>query len=272
MKKTLLALTILAIGVLSACGAAETSGEKKNIKIGASAGPYTDMVELAIKPGLEKKGYDVEVVQFNDYIQPNQALGNDELDANLFQHKIYMETFAKQSKLELSEVITVPTAPMGIYSDKVKSLEKVKEGATVAIPNDPTNAARALQILKGAGLIKLNEDVKAIQVSEKDVTDNPQNLKFVPVEAAQLPRAVEDTDLSAVPGNFALAAKMNLADAVKLEEMNDVHRNRVVMNTKDVNSELAKDIKEVVESEEFEKTIDDKFKGFGKPEWMQNRK
>lgn len=272
MKKIVLALIVLVMGVLSACGAEGSNGEKKSIKIGASAGPYTDMVELAIKPGLEEKGYEVEVVQFNDYIQPNQALGNDELDANLFQHKIYMETFAKQSKMDLSEVITVPTAPMGIYSDKVKSLSEVKEGATVAIPNDPTNAARALHILKDGGLVELNEDVSPLQVSEKDVTENPKKLTFVPVEAAQLPRAVEDTDLSAVPGNFALAAKMNLADAVQLEDMNDVHRNRVVMNTKDADSELAKDIKEVVESEGFEKAIDKNFQGFGKPDWMEQKK
>ncbi|MGD6792816.1 MetQ/NlpA family ABC transporter substrate-binding protein [Metabacillus indicus] len=271
MKKMVLALLVAGAGILSACGAEETNGEKKEIKIGASAGPYTDMVELAIKPGLEKKGYEVEVVQFNDYIQPNNALGNDELDANLFQHKIYMETFAEQSKLKLSEIITVPTAPMGLYSDKVKDIDEVKEGASVAIPNDPTNAARALHILKDAGLIQLNEEVSPLQVSEKDVTENPKKLKFLPIEAAQLPRAVEDADLSAVPGNFALAAKMDLADAVTLENMNDVHRNRVVMNTKDAESEIAEDIIDVVESDEFEKAIDKDFKGFGKPEWMEGK-
>ena len=120
--------------------------------------------------------------------------------------------------------------------------------------------------------IKLDPNADPLTVSEKDVKENVKNLQFKPIEAAQLPRAVDSVDLSAVPGNFALAAKMNLLDALQLENMPDQYRNRVVINTKDENAQFAKDIKEVVESEEFEKIIDDQFKGFGKPEWMENRK
>ncbi|WP_141433840.1 MetQ/NlpA family ABC transporter substrate-binding protein [Bacillus sp. 03113] len=275
MKKiALLLLIILSFGILAACGnngekASEGKKEDKNVTIGATSGPYADMVNKAIKPILEKKGYKVKVVEFSDYIQPNLALSKGDLDANLFQHKIYMENFAKEHKLELSELIVVPTAPMGIYSKKFKKLDDITEGASIAIPNDPTNAARAFLILQDAGFIKLDPNANPLTVSEKDVTENKKNLKFEPIEAAQLPRAVDSVDLSAVPGNFALAAKFNLLDALQLENMPEQYRNRVVVNTKDLNTQVAKDIKAAVESEEFEKVIDDQFKGFGKPDWMK---
>lgn len=278
MKKVLLTLIlVLSLGVLAACGGSGESSkggekeEKKNIKIGATAGPYSDMVTKAIKPVLEKKGYKVEVVEFSDYVQPNLALGNGDIDANLFQHKIYMENFAKENKLELSELVIVPTAPMGIFSNKFKSISEVADGSTVSLPNDPTNLARALGVLEDAKLITIDSSIDPLKASEKDVKDNPKKLKFTPIEAAQLPRSVESVDLALVPGNFALAAKMNLLDALQLENMPDDYRNRVVVNTKDLDSQLAKDLKAAVESEDFEKTIDSDFQGFGKPEWMKNR-
>jgi D-methionine transport system substrate-binding protein len=227
------------------------------------------MVNKAIKPTLEKKGYKVKVVEFSDYIQPNLALSKGDLDANLFQHKVYMENFAKEKNLKLSEVIIVPTAPMGLYSDKYKALDDIKEGSTLAIPNDPVNLARTLIMLQDAGLITIKDNVNQLTASEKDVKENPKKLNFKPLEAAQLPRAVQSADIAAVPGNFALAAKMDLLDAIQLEKMPDLYRNRVVVNTKDVKSQFAKDLKEVVESKAFEEEIDKDFKGFGKPEWMK---
>lgn len=280
MKKWLTAIIfVLVVGTLAACSGTdskENSSEKasakeetKEIKIGATAGPYSDMLNKAIKPGLEEKGYKVEIVEFSDYIQPNKALNNDDIQANLFQHTIYLENFAKENKMDLTALISVPTAPMGIYSNTYKSLADVKDGSTVTIPNDPTNAARAFNTLEDEGLIKLDSNADPLTVSEKDVKENKKNLVFQPIEAGQLPRSVESADLAAVPGNFALAAKMDLLKALALENMLDPYRNIVAVTSSNKDSQLAKDIKAVVESDGFEKVIDEEFKGFGKPEWMK---
>jgi len=275
MKKWLLAMVLLlVVGALAACSSSSESKDKANakskeIKLGATAGPYSDMLKKAIVPGLEKKGYKVEIVEFSDYIQPNKALDNGDIQANLFQHSIYLENFAKENNMKLSALISVPTAPMGIYSNKYKLLAEIKDGATVTLPNDPTNAARALNTLRDEGLIKINESADPLKVSEKDITENKKNLKFQPIEAGQLPRSVDSADLAAVPGNFALAAKMDLLKALALENMLDPYRNIVAVKTENKDSKLAKDIKAVIESTDFEKVIDDQFKGFGKPDWMK---
>ncbi|MEQ2525470.1 MetQ/NlpA family ABC transporter substrate-binding protein [Bacillaceae bacterium CLA-AA-H227] len=276
MKKWLTAVLVLLVaGFIAACGGNDEKGsnsegeESKDIKIGATAGPYSDMLTKAIIPGLEEKGYKVEVVEFSDYIQPNKALDNGDIQANLFQHTIYLENFAKENKMELTGLIAVPTAPMGIYSNTFKSIEEIKDGASITIPNDPTNAARAFNTLQDEGLIVLDENVDPLTVSEKDIVENKKNLVFQPIEAGQLPRSVESADLAAVPGNFALAAGMDLLSALALENMNDSYRNVVAVKTENKDDQLAKDIKEVVESDAFEKVIDEEFKGFGKPEWMK---
>ncbi len=280
MKKFLATFLVFLVAVLLvACNsnssekskADSTSSESKEIKIGATAGPYSDMVKKAIKPGLEEKGYKVEIVEFSDYIQPNKALNEGSIQANLFQHTIYLENFEKENNMDLTALITVPTAPMGIYSNKYKSLDEVEDGATITIPNDPTNAARAFNTLQDEGLIKIDPNADPLKVSEKDIIENPKNLKFQPLEAGQLPRSLDSADLAAVPGNYALAANMNLLDALALENMLDQYRNVVAVKADDEDSQLAKDLIEVVQSEEFEKVIDAEFEGFGKPEWMKNR-
>lgn len=275
MKKWFLAIVLLlVVGALAACGGSSDSKDKasaksKEIKIGATAGPYSDMLKTAIVPGLEKKGYKVKIVEFSDYIQPDMALDNGDIQANLFQNSIYLKSFAKENNLKLSALISVPTAPMGLYSKKFKSLDEVKDGATVTLPNDPTNAARALNTLRDEGLITFNESTDPITVSEKDIVENKKHLKFQPIEAGQLPRSVDSVDIAAVPGNFALAAKMSLLDALALENMLDPYRNIVAVKTENKDSQLAKDIKAVVESDDFEKVIDEQFEGFGKPNWMK---
>lgn len=290
MKKFLLTIMILVLAAaVAACGAKDnekteekepvTEGEttatedkadeKKELKFGATAGPYSDMLKIAIIPELEKKGYTVEIVEFSDYVQPNNALNAEAIDANLFQHIIYLENFAEQNKMELSDLINVPTAPLGIYSNKYKSLDEIEDDATITIPNDPVNAARTLMTLEANGLIKVNPDVEPLKASEKDVIENPKNLVIQPIEAGQLPRSIDGVDLAAVPGNFAIAADFNLLDALALEDMPDEFRNVVAVKTSNKDAQFAKDILEVIQSEAFEKIIDEQFEGFGKPAWMK---
>jgi len=277
MKKILLTALILVLtAALAACGggdkeAGKDADDDKSVKLGGTAGPYSDMLKQAIQPALEEKGYDVEIVEFSDYIQPNIALNNGDIDANLFQHSIYLENFSRENDMELTGLIAVPTAPMGIYSNKFKSIEEIEDGATIAIPNDPVNAARTFLVLQDHGLIELDPDSEPLTVSEKDVKSNVKNLVFQPIEAGGLPRALEGSDLSAVPGNFALAADMDLLDALVLENMPDQYRNNVVVTTANKDTQLAKDLVEIVEAPEFEAIIDKDFVGFGKPQWMENR-
>ncbi|MEI7027551.1 MetQ/NlpA family ABC transporter substrate-binding protein [Paenibacillus sp. y28] len=286
MKKriSLLLLVVLALTLLAACGTskpAEHAGastndaakteQKKELKFGATAGPYSDMVNKVIKPLMEKKGYTISVVEFNDYVQPNKALASGSIDANLFQHTLYLEKFATDNKLELKSIISVPTAPMGLYSNKFKSLDAIEAGSTLTIANDPSNLARSLLLLQDIGLVTMKKDVNPATASEKDIAENPKNLVIKPVEAAQLPRTVDSTPLAVVPGNFALAAKMDLTKALKLENMAENYRNIIAVKTSDVDSQFAKDLKEVVQSADFEKAIDEQFKGFSKPEWMTKK-
>lgn len=277
MKKFLFGVLTLVLAVaLAACGgdkSKDTSKETKtkDITIGATAGPYSDMLKKAIVPELEKKGYKVEIKEFSDYIQPNKALDSGDIDANLFQHSIYLENFNKQNGTKIKGLIIVPTAPMGFFSKKYKTVDDIKDGATIAIANDPSNLARTLKSLQDQGLVKIDDNIDQLKASTKDIKENPKNLKFKEIEAAGLPRAVESADLAGVPGNFALAAGMKLDDAVFLENMPDQFRNVVAVREADENSQLAKDLKAVVESDEFEKVIDSQFKGFGKPDWMKNK-
>jgi D-methionine transport system substrate-binding protein len=241
---------------------------KKEIVFGATAGPYADQIKLGIKPLLEKKGYTVKVVEFNDYIQPNHALAQGSLDANAFQHIVYLTKFATEHKLALSELLKVPTAPIAIYSHKHKTLD-VKEGATVALPNDPTNAARALVVLQEIGWVKLKEGTDPIKASEKDVAVNLKKIKLVPIEAAQLPRSLADTDYSFVNGNFALASGLKLTEALALEKTGPTYQNLVAVRTVDKDKPWVKDIAEAYRSKEFLAVTEKHFAGFVKTDYQQ---
>ena len=269
-RRRLIALS-LAVASLAGVLASASVGaqDKKELVIGATAGPYSDQVKLGIKPILEKKGYRVRIVEFNDYVQPNFALAQGSLDANVFQHIVYLTKFATENKLAISELIKVPTAPIALYSHKHKTLD-VKEGAQVALPSDPTNAARALVVLQDIGWVKLRDGVDPIRASERDVAVNVKKIKLVPIEAAQLPRSLDDVDYAFVNGNFALASGLKITDALALEKTGPTYQNVVAIRTEDKDKPWVKDLADAYRSREFLAVTDAKFAGFVKTDYQQS--
>ncbi|HEY5586926.1 MAG TPA: MetQ/NlpA family ABC transporter substrate-binding protein [Ruminiclostridium sp.] len=251
-----------------------TTSETKAVKeiiFGVAPGPYGDMAKLAIKPELEKKGYTVKLVEFSDYVQPNLALANGEVNVNMFQHTVYLENFAKEHKLELSPVITIPTASMGIFSKKIKKIEELQSGAVVTLPNDVPNLARALRFLVQVNLVTLKADIDLTKASEKDIAENPKKLKFTPAEAAQLPRTLDSADISIINGNYAISAGLSLADAVAKEKLTEPYKNIIAVKTADKDAQFVKDIEEIVRSDAFKAVILDSkniFSAFDFPEWF----
>ncbi|CAN5322415.1 MetQ/NlpA family ABC transporter substrate-binding protein [soil metagenome] len=267
LASAFVAATVGSVALLPA--AAHAQAAKKELVIGATAGPYSDQVKIGIKPLLEKKGYTVRIVEFNDYIQPNHALAEGALDANVFQHIVYLTKFATENKLAISELIKVPTAPIAIYSKKHKTLTEVKEGDAVALPNDPTNAARALVVLQQLGWVKLKEGYDPIRVSERDVADNIKKIKLVPIEAAQLPRSLADTDYSFINGNFALASGLKLTEALALEQTSPTYQNLVAVRTEDKDKPWIKDLADAYRSPEFLAVTKKNFAGFVETDYQR---
>ena len=173
--------------LLLACGLqfAHANSDPHTIVFGVAPGPYGDMVKQAIAPTLKEKGYKVVVREFSDYVQPNMALSNGSIDANLFQHSLYFDKFTADKGLKLSKLIVVPTAGMGFYSHKIKSLDELKKGDVITLSNDPTNLARGLRFLQSIGLITIKDTIDPTKASERDIASNPKGLVFKPLEAAQ---------------------------------------------------------------------------------------
>ncbi|RNF29892.1 methionine ABC transporter ATPase [Massilia aurea] len=257
---------ILAIALAVATNA--QAKDPKEIVIGTSAGPYADQVRLGIKPILEKQGYKVRIVEFNDYIQPNFALAEGSLDANVFQHVTYLDRFAAQHKLALSELVKVPTAPIAIYSRRHKSLDAAKSGTTVALPNDPTNQARALVMLDQLGWIKLRPGIDPIRASERDVAANPKGIKLLPLEAAQLPRSLQDADYAFVNGNYALASGLKLREALRTEKISPAYANLVAVRTPDRDKPFARDLAAAYKSRAFLDVTNKHFSDYAKTDYQ----
>lgn len=266
---------LLVFGValgLTACGnqaAKESKTEKEKIVLGICAGPYGDLFKQAIAPELAKKGYDeIKYVDFSDYVQPNLALADKETNVNLFQHSIYLKNFNKEHGLDLSPVVEVPTASMGVFSDTVKKIDELKDGAKIAIPNDETNLARALRVLQQAGVIELNASIDASKAQVKDIAKNPKNLKFEEVNAEILPTVLDSTDAAVINGNYAISAGLNLGDAIYVEQLSEGYYNVIAVRTEDLDKSWVKDIKNIVHSDAFRKVVEDKdniFYSFQKP-------
>lgn len=267
-------MTAIAAAFVLVTGSAVAENQK--LVFGVAPGPYGDLIRFAIKPSLEKKGYTIEIKEFSDYVQPNLALNNGDLDANLFQHVRYLRKFSADKGLNLTEVITIPTAGLGIYSRKIEAKNadelkaKLKKGDSITLANDPTNLARALGLLQKNGFITIKETIDFTKASEKDIDQNTYGLVIQPIEAAQLPRSLDSVTLSVVNGNYAIAAGIPLSSAIIKEVLAEDLKNLVAVRTADIDKPFVKDIKEVIQSEDFKNAVENPkyvFKDFQRPAW-----
>ena len=239
MKKlvSLLLSGVLAVGLLAGCGgntgssgtadtpAANTESpaastetgslEGTTLKVGATPAPHAEILEVVV-PILAEQGITLEIVQYNDYVQPNNAVEDGSLDANYFQHITYMNDFNEQYGTHLVSAAEVHYEPMALYAGKVTSLDELPDGALIGVPNDATNEARALLVLQQEGLITLDENA-GITATINDIVDNPKNLEFSEMEAAQLPLRLADLDMAVINGNYAIDAGLSMADALAIE-------------------------------------------------------
>ncbi|HEZ3756233.1 TPA: hypothetical protein WIA69_001227 [Neisseria meningitidis] len=248
----------------SASAAADNGAAKKEIVFGTTVGDFGDMVKEQIQPELEKKGYTVKLVEFTDYVRPNLALAEGELDINVFQHKPYLDDFKKEHNLDITEVFQVPTAPLGLYPGKLKSLEEVKDGSTVSAPNDPSNFARVLVMLDELGWIKLKDGINPLTASKADIAENLKNIKIVELEAAQLPRSRADVDFAVVNGNYAISSGMKLTEAL-FQEPSFAYVNWSAVKTADKDSQWLKDVTEAYNSDAFKAYAHKRFEGYKSP-------
>ncbi|MCQ9326540.1 MetQ/NlpA family ABC transporter substrate-binding protein [Neisseria dentiae] len=243
---------------------AAAGAEKQEIVFGTTVGDFGDMVKEQIQPALEKKGYKVKLIEFTDYVRPNLALAEGELDINIFQHKPYLDDFKKEHKLDITEVFQVPTAPLGLYPGKLKSLDEVKDGSSVSAPNDPSNFARALVMLNELGWIKLKDGINPLTASKNDIAENLKNINIVELEAAQLPRSRADVDFAIVNGNYAMSSGMKLTETL-FQEPSFAYVNWSAVKTADKDSQWVKDVTDAYNSDEFKTYAKQRFAGYKYP-------
>ena len=271
MKKVFALIAALAFSALAlagcgsqqsaSSGASSAASGAKTLKVGATAVPHAEILEAA-KPLLEKEGITLEIVEFNDYVQPNLALNDKELDANFFQHEPYLKNFMDEHKeVKLKNAAGIHIEPMGVYSRKIKKLDELKDGATIAIPNDPTNGGRSLLLLETAGIIKLKEGVGE-KATVGDIAENKKNIKFQEVEAAQVPRTLDDVDAAVINSNFAMQVNLDpTKDAMFIEDSTSPYVNIIAVREGDENRPEIQALIKVLHSDEIKQFITEKYKG-----------
>jgi D-methionine transport system substrate-binding protein len=251
VKKT--AILVLAVLIMALSSFAAFAANAKLV-VGATPFPHAEILKIAA-PLLEADGYDLEIKEFNDYVTPNIALNDGSLTANFFQHVPYLENQASEQKLDITWVAKVHIEPLGLYSKKIKALDELKDGDSIALPNDPTNGARALRLLEKAGLIKVKE---GDLVTARDVTENPKNLKLVELEAAMLPRTLDDLAASVINTNYAVEAGLIPArDAIVIEDKDSPYANVLAIRKADADKSEIKALVKAINSLEVKKYIEE---------------
>ena len=249
-------IAALAISALFATSAAQA----ETLSVAATPVPHAELLEF-IKPQLAKEGVELDIKVFTDYVQPNAQVTDGQLDANFFQHKPYMDTYNKERNTELVSVGLVHVEPFGAYSTKIKNIDELKEGAQVALPNDPSNGARALLLLQSQGLVKL-KDPDNLLATSRDVVENPKKLRFRELEAATLPRVLADVDLALINTNYALEAGLNpTEDALFIEGEDSPYANLVATTAAKKDDPAIQKLVKALQTDEVREFIKTQYKG-----------
>lgn len=266
MKKLLsLVLTLVCVLSLAACGSKESqSGELTPLKVGASTTPHAEILAV-VKEDLAAKGYDLQILEFSDYVLPNTSLNDGSLDANYFQHKPYLDSFNAENGTTLASVAAVHYEPFGIYPGQTTSLADLPDGAKIAVPNDTTNEARALLLLEQEGLIKLKEGV-GLEATKNDIVENPHNYEIVELQAEQIARALQDVNVGVINGNNALAAGLNVAKDAIAKEASDslaatTYANIIAVKEGNENNAGVVALIEALQSDKVKKYIEETYEG-----------
>lgn len=253
----------LALSALTGCSNSEGTNGKVTIKVGANITPHSEILEQA-KPILAEQGVNLEIIQIEDSVTPNTGLAEGSLDANFFQHLPYLNDFNEQNGTDLVSVGAVHYEPFGIYAGKTKNLSELPDGATVAVPNNTTNEARALLLLQQEGILKLKEGVD-IRATINDIAENPQNLKFKEIAPEQLVKALPDVDIAVINGNYAIEGGLKVKDALAAESDQSIaaktYENILVVQKKDENNEAIKKLINVLQSDKIRTFIESKYDG-----------
>lgn len=268
MKKVLAVVlsAVVCLGAFTGCGGGKdkSSEDSKKIVIGASPSPHADILKVAAKE-LKKDGYTLEIKEYSDYVQPNTALDSGDLDANYFQHKPYLDNFNDEKGTKLESAAVIHYEPFGIFPGKTKSLKDVKNGASVAVPNDTTNEARALLLLEAEGFIQLKKDA-GLTATKKDIVKNPKNLDIKEIEAAQIPRSLKDVDLAVVNGNYAIEADLKVdKDALAVEDADSIgaktYGNIIAVHKGDTKKASVKALVKALKSDTVKKYMNEHYEG-----------
>ena len=261
MKKTVLVILLSLIAAVAFAGGSaentETSGSK-TITVGATAVPHAEMLNLVVDD-MAALGYTLKITEFTDYVTPNTAVEDGQLDANFFQHIPYLETFNQEHGTHLVNAGGIHIEPMALYSKKYSKVEDLPNGATIAIPNDTTNEGRALLLLESAGLIEIN-DAAGISATPLDITNNPNNYKFVEIEAASLPRTIEDVEAAVINGNYAIPAGFSAKnDGLLVEGADSPYVNIIAVKEGNENNEAVKALVSCLQSQEVKDWVNENY-------------